>query len=63
MVGLGSKVVERGKVTLSRLLDETGGKVKANRLPRLGSLSAQIEPPCFSTINLQRASPKPVPLV
>ena len=38
------------------------GSVKVNRAPRPGpSLSAQMRPPCASTIPLQTARPRPAP--
>src|SRR4051812_21933624 len=39
----------------------SGGSVNLNVLPLPGSLSAQIRPPCCSTIRSHTASPMPVP--
>ena len=43
--------------------DMTGraGRVNVNVLPRPGSLSSQIRPPCSSTSRLDSAKPRPVP--
>ena len=49
---------------VSVLSSEATGTVKLNRAPRpRPGLSAQIRPPCVSTIPLQMARPRPSPMV